>query len=521
LNIEKKPLGIMKMAWIISVFLSLVARIPSLNLISYQWRPLQTEMTAYWFSNEGIDIFNYQTPIYGPPWQIPFEFPLFQATGALIARSGLVNVEFACKLVALISFYLSALFLYLVCNQIFIDKKVTFVIIALYLLLPYNIYYSTEPLIDYLALALAFAYLFFILQWLRTRPSVWNAFMATIFGSLGVLVKPTTTPVVIVPILIFVIIDITQIYKINFTRPVNRKSLLNHIWDERGYWLTLVLMAVIPVLIGDLWTRHSDKIKSSSIFTQWLTSKALQNWNFGTWGLRANWDIWINYGSAAERFFLPFGLIVFALLGILTATGIIKTPEEKTETKIFIITIFASVLLVLIIFLNLYRHQYYYIALSASMAILAGYGIVWLWEHRQKTRSIFTLILAIWAILFIIGNFEDYETLRNMTISDSQKMEQLTTWGRKVQQYIAPDQWAVVVEYDWDPTYVYPLERKTMVVTPREIDKPLCTLLADKRFTLVVVGDLAYENNQEFLKYTFRCFSSEDEVMPGVYKVTH
>ena len=478
-------------------------------------------MTAYWFDKEGIDLLHYQTPTYGPPWQIPFEFPLFQAAAALITRSGLGNIEFACKLVALISFYLSVLFLYSVCNEIFTNKKTVFAIVTLYLWLPYNIYYSTEPLIDYLALALAFAYFFFILRWLRTHPSVRNAFAAMIFGSLGVLVKPTTAPIVIIPITTFVIMDIIRIYKADFTKPINLKSLLKHVWTGRGYWLTLTLMAVIPILLGGLWTRYSDNIKNTSIFTQWLTSKALQNWNFGTWELRANWDIWLNYGLATERFFLPFGLIILVLLGILVATGIIKAPEEKTETKVFIASTFASAALVLIIFLNLYRHQYYYIALSASMAILAGYSIVWLWDYKRKTRPIFTLVLAVWAILFIIGNFEDYVTFRNITISDNQKMEQLVTWGKKVQQYIAPDQWAVVVEYDWDPTYVYPLERKTMVVTPREIDKPLCTLLTDKHFALVVVGNLAYENNQKFLQYTFQCFTSENEVMPGVYEVTH
>ena len=75
-------------------------------------------------------------------------------------------------------------------------------------------------------------------------------------------------------------------------------------------------------------------------------------------------------------------------------------------------------------------------------------------------------------------------------ISDSQNMERLMAWEQKVQQYIPVDQWAVVVEYDWNPTYVFPLERKTIVVTPREINKPLCQLLTDKRFSLVVVGNL-------------------------------
>jgi hypothetical protein len=510
----------MNLIWVISIFFSLVIRFPGLYDTSYQWRPLQTEMTAYWFVREGINITNYQTPLYGPPWQIPFEFPLFQATAAIIFKAGLGSFDFACRLTALLYFYLSALFLYLLCKEIFPDNQTKLIVLSLYLWLPYNIYYSTEPLIDYLALALALAYLYFVFLWLRTQSS-WTGLLAAIFGSLGILVKPTTTTIIVIPIIVFVVMDILAVYGQDFKRSFDWRHILNRVWTQRFYWFTLIMMAVVPVLIGSIWTRHTDLIKDQSIFTQWLTSEALVNWNFGTWALRTDQNIWVDHIFVAERYLLPYGLSLFAVLGIFIAADIINFPEETPETRLFLISVVASIGLTLLIFLNLYLHQYYYISLSASMAILGGYGLGRFWQLRQKKPYIFTFVLVIWAIIFLAFNIKDYKMFRTMAISDNAKSEQSTAWARAVRQYIPSDKWAVVIEYDWTPAYVYPLERKAMVVTTRELDKPLCQILADKRFTLVVAGDLTYDKNEELLNYAFKCFKSKKEVMPGVFVVTH
>jgi 4-amino-4-deoxy-L-arabinose transferase-like glycosyltransferase len=478
-------------------------------------------MTAYWFVKEGIDLINYQTPLYGPPWRVPFEFPLFQATAAIVFRLGLGSFEFACRLTALLYFYLSALILYLLCKKIFPDSLTNFMILSLYLWLPYNIYYSTEPLIDYLALALALAYLYFILQWLDNRSPLWNALFATICGSLGILVKPTTIPVVLMPIIVFVFRDILTIYGKELKRPLDWRHLLDKIWNQRLYWFVLIMMAVVPVLVGSVWTRHTDLIKQNSLFTQWLTSKALVNWNFGTWTLRSDPNIWMNYISVAERHLSPYGLSLFAVWGIFLAADMTGFTREPAKIRLFIISVIASIGVVLAIFLNLYLHHYYYISLSASLAILGGYGLARFLEFSQKKHPIYATVFSIWAIIFLAFSAQDYRTFRNIAMTENQRLEKSNVRAQEVQKYVPSDNWVVVVEYDWNPSYVYPLERKAMVVTPRELDKPICQVLDDERFTLVVVPDLTYHQNEILLNHAFQCFRSQREVMPGVFVVTH
>ena len=518
---DKQSPKFINLAWILLVLFSFAIRIPVLYDTSYQWRPVHTEMTVYWFVREGINLIHYQTPLFGPPWQIPIEFPLFQATAAIIYKAGLGSLDFVCRLTALLFFYLSAVFLYLLCRKIFLDKKTCFLILALYLCLPFNIHYSTEPLIDYLALSFVLAYLYFILLWLDTRSSVWNALFATICGSLGMLVKPTTMPVIVVPIIVFVVRDILAVYGKELKPRLDVQLLFRKIWMQRSYWLTLILMAGIPVIVGSLWTRHADLIKERSVFTAWHTSKAMVNWYFGTWALRTDQTFWINTISEAGRLFLPYGLSILALFGVFIAAGMIPIPGETRETRLFILSILASLGIVLLIFLSLYQQQYYFISFSATMAILGGYGLSQSWQFMQKKGHVFTFVFAIWVVMFLAFNVKDYKAERTIAASENRKLEKSLARAQKVQKYVPLDNWIVVVEYDWDPSYVYPLQRKAMVVTPRELGKPVCQVLADERFTLVVVADRGYDRNEELLNYAFQCFKSRQEVLPGVFVVAH
>ena len=53
----------------------------------HAFRQCETSISVYWMLHGGPWL-NYQTPVLGPPWSIPFEFPLFQWIVALLARMG-------------------------------------------------------------------------------------------------------------------------------------------------------------------------------------------------------------------------------------------------------------------------------------------------------------------------------------------------------------------------------------------------------------------------------------------------
>jgi hypothetical protein len=277
---------------------------------------------------------------------------------------------------------------------------------------------------------------------------------------------------------------------------------------------------MLPLITGFLWTRHSDQIKDLSIFTQWLTSKALIPWNFGTPEIRSDPTIWVSYILRLHIYLMPYGLFFFEILGLYLA--IKETIKFGIKaTNLFIITIGVSALVVFIVFVNLYRHDYYYISLSASTAIIAGYGIIRFLQIDLKKKYATALIFTLWAIVSLILNAKDYQRFQAVAAIETQQMRQTLVRAKEAQQYIAKDEWMVSVQYAWDPINVYPFERKTLVVSPRELEKPICPALSDKHFSLVVVGDLNYPNNEQILKKVLGCFKSTSEIMPGVYKIQH
>ena len=63
---------------------------PILDMFGF--RQAQTAISAYWIAKGG-PLFAYQTPVFGYPWSIPFEFPLYQWLVALLADSSGLSLD--------------------------------------------------------------------------------------------------------------------------------------------------------------------------------------------------------------------------------------------------------------------------------------------------------------------------------------------------------------------------------------------------------------------------------------------
>ena len=70
---------------------ALLLRIPTLSLPlveAHAFRQTQTAWTAVIYHREGINLFQTPMPTLGPPWVVPFEFPLFQGIAAVAMDLG-------------------------------------------------------------------------------------------------------------------------------------------------------------------------------------------------------------------------------------------------------------------------------------------------------------------------------------------------------------------------------------------------------------------------------------------------
>src|SRR3990167_921924 len=102
------------------ILLSVLVRLINLDsplFTGNSFRQAMTAITVWTFINEGISLLGYKTPVFGPPWTIPFEFPIYQLTVAFVVRLGIDNIDLAGRIVAILYFYLSACFLFLICQK--------------------------------------------------------------------------------------------------------------------------------------------------------------------------------------------------------------------------------------------------------------------------------------------------------------------------------------------------------------------------------------------------------------------
>ena len=68
---------------------SVVVRLWVMPEFIHGFRQTQTAESVYWMVHGTGSLYNYETPILGPPWQVPMEFPTHQAFAAVLVRLGL------------------------------------------------------------------------------------------------------------------------------------------------------------------------------------------------------------------------------------------------------------------------------------------------------------------------------------------------------------------------------------------------------------------------------------------------
>jgi hypothetical protein len=83
----------------------------SLLLGPHSFRQTQTAFQAREFAAHGIDLLHPRLPVLGPPWQVPFEFPAFQALASISMCLGL-SADTSTRLTALACFAASAVLLF-------------------------------------------------------------------------------------------------------------------------------------------------------------------------------------------------------------------------------------------------------------------------------------------------------------------------------------------------------------------------------------------------------------------------
>ncbi len=423
----------------------------------FAFRQTQTAWGALAYDLFADKNFVTQTPVLGPPYLIPFEFPLYQWLHIILSQTTQLSIDYSGRLLSLLIFLLSAVFLFLIARFRF-NRYESSAILILYLYLPFAVQWSTAVLIDFLSVLLILISIYLIL---RYKSSGVVYLLVTVLLSLAGAIKGTTL-LTWIPILIFI-----------FLVPL-RKKLIS-LWP-----------VVISLLFSIIWTMYADLIKSDNPYTEWLTSSNLRGWNFGNLKSRLN----------PENITTIFSRISDLMLGgqILTTFFIIILFYNISKSKLVSLqnSLLISILLGPSLFFNLYVvHDYYLIAIYPLIVFLFVLILNQTFKHFNLNHAFLFLIIGLvifssWTSNLGIKYYNNI--LSNPTIPEiSLKIKEDTKLSDDIIFHNCND---------WDPTIPYYAERRGLM----------------NRLSLNLESSL---HNEEVFEVIFDCLGTFDEKPPN------
>jgi hypothetical protein len=426
--------------WLPAVLLlcAVLIHVPTLGaplLDRHPFRQTQTAFTARIYHEEGIDLFHPKLPILGEPWEVPFEFPLFQAAAAVVMDVG-VPEDTALRLTGLASFVLAAGLLWLLVRGQAGWLGAT-AALTVFLFSPLGISWGRAALIEYSALAASFGFALAGLRWRNSGSKRWFA-LAFVLGCIAALVKITTALFWVGP---FALLAVSRD-------------------DDRGThrtWAAAWVLSIAPILAGVAWTRHADAIKAASDGTAWLTSSGLMAWNFGTLEQRLTLDQW---GSIYTSVVVLAGAIALPFL----VYPAIRFALARRQIR-FWSWVVATVVGPIVVFFNLYHvHDYYAIAVSGSIAALAGLGIAGLALVRTWLSGLLLTGAALaWGATMVLQ-----VPYWSRTYDPTADPEGVLSLAAQIERETAVGQRVVILDRDWTPSILYYAHRWGVMVNGHE-----------------------------------------------------
>ena len=128
------------------------------------------------FHEDGIDLLHPKLPVFGEPFEAPFEFPLFQALATVPMAAGVAE-DTALRLTCLACFVLTALLLWGLVRHVAVRQRRRAVVVFTFT--PFALVWSRTSMIEYLATAGAVGFAFGVVLWRERRhPSLFVAALA-------------------------------------------------------------------------------------------------------------------------------------------------------------------------------------------------------------------------------------------------------------------------------------------------------------------------------------------------------
>lgn len=440
------PLGKRPLTW--AVILFVVAVLHAIWAVSIGWfdeiggphdfRQTQTAINCYYMLRGDMWKLAYDTPVYGPPWPMPMEFPLYQWLVVGVVRAFGMPLAQAGRFVSVAMFFVTLVPLYFLLGALRVARPQRLLMMSLLLVSPFYIFWSRTFMIETTALFFSVAFLAFAVLYSRTRRRSFVV-LASICGVLAALVKITTFVVFIVPAVYFLGADLL------------RWPLRLPPWaDLRRRMLVGILLVGLALAAGVAWTRYADAAKNENAFGRYNSSFHLQKWIYGTVDQRLTVDTWRTIVGRAptllthdKTFWIAAGLIALVL-----------TRRRRKEAAACLFLYILSPLL----FTNLHWvHDYYMCANGIFLLGFIGFAIAALAESSGGVRAGF----AAAGVAMVLGHLEFRSSYAKI------QRENHHAAAAMVKGFVAhtdPDSVIIYLGMHMSPVWPYYSERRALMI---------------------------------------------------------
>jgi hypothetical protein len=401
------------------------------------FRQTQTALSTYYVMQQGPKL-AYETPVFGPPWTIPLEFPLYQWLVAASAAAGDAPLEQTGRFISVTFFLLTLIPAYHLLGQMKFSRENRLLILSLFLVSPFYAYWSRAFMIESTGLFLSTSYLAFAAAFLKA-PTLRSGTCAVMTGTLASLVKVTTFAPFLLGVCLFACFLVWKTYQQDPCRSVLRAGAGR-----------LLLLAAPPVICLAWWTHFADGAKELCYIGHWLTSRSLITWTFGTWEERKSLSEW-------HRIVARYGLIGGHLgCALLCIPGLCFGGRR--------LQVAAALLLALIcpcVFVRLYfNHEYYAYANGMFLLAAIGMGLVVLRERTGWLRQAAHVGLVIFIGVAVCRYYQYFYPKQKNRFS----LYWLEGVLQVVREETQPDDVIVVLGCDWSSEIPYYTHRRALMI---------------------------------------------------------
>jgi hypothetical protein len=436
--------------WVIAVAFA-VALVWSLAMASrgwshaisddHGWRQTQTAISAY-FIQQGGPWLAYETPVLGPPWALPHEFPVYQLVVAGLSRTTGLQLEAAGRTVSLAFFYASLGVAFLLLAELGLRRMHRLLVIALWLPSPVYLFWSRTFMIESTALFFSLVFLTCAARFFSRGRTV-DAVLAVAAGATAYAMKPPAVAG-------FVGLGCLW-WGVQYLRKPRRPLLAT---------ILGLLVLVAPIAIGSAWHGYGDSLKQLNPFGWAWTSEAIRNdWILSAPGTNASLGRRLEPATrdAFWRGALPLSVghpavVVLALACCLVARRRRLQCAVLVGAAVAHFAVFAPLHL---------GHTYYQYGLGLFLVAAVGLAVVALLECNDRRRYLAGVLALLMASTCVDVYWSLYRPVQRRNAY--RKGAWFVRLGSALTGFTRPEEVIVGFGLDWNPEVPYYARRRALM----------------------------------------------------------